>query len=334
MIKLFFSFIFLLFLLSCNVKRDSIGVDNELMILSSDRDRESAISFFQNIFNDTIFTPQPEPVYKIKFANPENFSNLKRQSNIIIVSIGNDTQNSGTKLVRNLLGKKRFLETISRDEHIIISENQFAGNQLFMIVSAPDDHSLMESVKGKENWIKSLFEEKYNRRQKSFLFKDARQIDLENRFLNQYNWTVKIPWGWEIIKEVPDSNFIWLGKEFPYQWISVHWKNNPETLDSLSIANMVFEYPSEIHRAIRFNKYKFSLLSGDDQSWYDWRSSGIWESIEEPKGGPFFLFIKIDEFNQRIFMINSLIHYPGENKSNFMRRMELISSTIRFEKKN
>ncbi len=314
------------------MKRESIGVDNELLILTSDKDMETIVSFFQSIFNDTIFTPQPEPIYKIKFAKPKNFSKLKRQSNLIIASLGNDTRNNGTKLVQNLLGKEKFLETLLSDDHIIISENQFAGNQLFMIVSAPDGQALMESLDGKENWIKSLFEKKYDHRQSSYLFRDARQNDIEKRLMSQYKWTFKIPWGWENIKEIPDSNFIWLGKEFPYQWISVHWKNQSNILDSLSVADMIFQFPFEIYGTVRFDTYKFSLLSGGDKFWYDWKASGIWEFIDESKGGPFSLFLKYDELNQRIFMINTLIHYPGENKSNYMRQMDLISSTIYFEK--
>ena len=104
----FYTIIIPLFFYSCDVKRNSIGADNELMILVSDKNRETAVLFFQQTLNDTIFTPQPEPVYKIKFAKPVNFSKLKRQSNLIIVSLGDDTRNSGTKLTRNLLGKKKF----------------------------------------------------------------------------------------------------------------------------------------------------------------------------------------------------------------------------------
>ena len=330
----YYAIIFLLLFYSCDTRRNAIGADNELMVLASDKHKGIAVSFLQKIFNDTIFTPQPEPVYKIKFAKPVNFSKLKRHSNLIIVSLGNDTRNSGTKLVRNLLGKKKFLETIFSDEHIIISENQFAENQLFMIISAPDERSLMETIEGKENWIKSLFEEKYNHQQRSYLFRDARQNDLEDSLMNNYSWNIKIPWGWEKIKENSDSNFVWLGKEYPYQWLSVYWKKQSNILDSSSVADMIFEFPLDIFRTIRFDNYRFRLLSGDDKSWYDWKASGIWESIQEPKGGPFSLFLKFDELNQRIFMINSLIHYPGENKSNYMRQMELISSTIKFKKIN
>ena len=39
-----------------------------------------------------------------------------------------------------------------------------------------------------------------------------------------YDFELQIPWGWEVIKELPDSNFIWLGRELPYQWFSIHWQ--------------------------------------------------------------------------------------------------------------
>ena len=330
----YYAIIFPLLFYSCDTKRHSIGADNELMVLASDKHKGIAVSFLQKIFNDTIFTPQPEPVYKIKFAKPENFSKLKRQSNLVILSLGNDTRNGGTKLTRHLLGKKKFLETIFNDNHITLSKNQFAKNQLFMIISAPDEQLLMESLRSQKNWIKSLFEEKYDRRQGTYLFRDARQNDFENILMDRYSWNIKIPWGWEKIKENPDSNLVWLGKEFPYQWFCVSWKEQPNILDSSSVADKVFEFPLEIFKTIQFDNYKFRLLSGDDSSWYDWKATGIWESIDEPKGGPFSLFFKFDELNQRVFIINSLIHYPGKDKSNYMRQMELISSTIKFKKIN
>ena len=328
----YYSIIILLPFYSCDIKRNSIGADNELMVLASDKHKETAVSFLEKIFSDTIFTPQPEPVYKIRFAKPENFSKLKRQSNLVILSLGNDMRTGGTKLIRNLLGKKKFLETLSSDNYIILSENQFAKNQLFMIINASDEQLMMESLDGQENWIKSLFEEKYDRRQGTYLFGDARQNDFENRLMDRYSWNIKIPWGWEKIKEDPDSNLLWMGKDFPYQWFCVSWKEQPNIFDSSSVADKVFEFPIEKFKTIQFDNYKFMLLRGDDSSWYDWKATGIWEYINEPKGGPFTLFIKFDGLNQRFFIINALIHYPGENKSNYMRQMELMSSTISFEK--
>ncbi|MBH50232.1 MAG: hypothetical protein CMG69_05740 [Candidatus Marinimicrobia bacterium] len=330
--KTFIVFIILFLLInSCGVKRASIGADNELVVIASLKDRKSTEVILQYIFDDTVFTPQPEPVYKIKFIEPKNFEDLKQQTSLIVSSFGNDLKNSGTKLVRQLLGEKKFIDTISGNNQFIISKDQFAKNQLFMIVNSPNESSILESLNGKENWIKGLFEEKYNSRQKSFLFSDARQTELEQRLLGTYFWSIKIPWGWNIIKEVPDSNFIWLGKELPYQWISVQWEYLNNTLDSSTVNNMVYTFPKINYKNIQFNSYKFSLVQGINDTWFDWEASGIWESIQEAKGGPFKLFIKIDNLNKRIFLINFLIHYPGKNKSNYIRQMELIASTINFE---
>ena len=328
----FIVFIILFLLInSCGIKRTSIGADNELIVIASLKDRKSTQAILQNIFDDTIFTPQPEPIYKIKFVDPEKFRDLKQQTNLIVSSIGDDLKNPGTKLVKQLLGEKKFIETITGNNQLIISKDQFAVNQLFMIVNSPNESSILESLRGKKNWIKDLFEEKYNSRQKSFLFSDARQTELEQRLSSTYFWSIKIPWGWNIIKEVPDSNFIWLGKELPYQWISVQWEYLDNTLDSSTVKNMIYTFPKINYKNIQFNSYKFSLDQGINDTWYHWEASGIWESIQEAKGGPFKLFIKIDDLNNRIFLINFLIHYPGKNKSNYIRQMELIASTINFD---
>ncbi len=317
---------------SCELKRVSIGADNELMVVTSVKDKKSINLFLSKIFNDTLYTPQPEPVYKIKYSEPKNFKNLKQHSNLVIYSTGSNLRNEGTKLVKNLLGKNKFLETIDGTEHIILSENQFAKDQLFLILSGKNQESLYQSLKDKKMGIKSIFEEKYNRRQKSFLFSDARKNELESELLKKYYWNFKIPWGWEIIKDISDSNFVWLGKELPFQWISVYWEDCSFDMDSSVIADMIINFPEHRHSSIQFSDYKFFLNKGINANWYDWSAKGVWESIAEPLGGPFSFFIKYDNLNNRIFLIQTLIHYPGENKSNYLRQMELISSSIHFEK--
>ena len=326
----FISIAILLICSGCNVKRNSIGADHELVILAVEKDRMFFSSFFQKIFTDTMFTPQPEPIYKIKFSNPKQFTKLKMQSNIILGSIGDDIGNEGTKLIRKILGKQKFEETIIGNNHIIISENQFANQQLFMILSAPTQELLYSALMGKESWIKSLFEKKYNQRQSTFLFDEVRQETLEDRLMNTYFWNIKIPWGWDIVKEIPDSSFLWLGKELPFRWISFQWQSNESKLDSNSLEKIIINYPIRNYGTIQFNPYKFKIKKGNEDTWFDWKASGIWESLEEPMGGPFNIFIKLDKSNDRLFLINSLIHYPGEEKSHYMKQMELISSSIQF----
>ena len=69
---------FLLFiLLSCDYKRDSIGGNDDIIVLAAKEDREKVSSLLSVVFNDTLLTPSPESFYNIKFAEPESFSALK-----------------------------------------------------------------------------------------------------------------------------------------------------------------------------------------------------------------------------------------------------------------
>ena len=321
----------MIFLNGCNLKRESIGADNEIFVFTSKENRSDILRLMETIFNDTLFTPEPEPFYNIKFSSPNVFKNLNRQSNLVVASIGNNLLNPDTKLVRSLLGAERFQETISGNEHFIFSEDQFAQNQLFMILSAVSVDDIIQNIRGKELWIKNQFDEKFNRRQKKFLFQDLRREEIEEKFLNKYDWTINIPWGWEIIQEHQDSNWVWLGKEMPYQWISILWKDDLITSDSLNAYQFELNFPQKYYGNIQYNEYKYSIQQSEFQDWQGWKITGIWESMEEAQGGPFLSYIFYDGVTNRTYHINYLIFYPGNNKSIYMRQLDLIAHSFRIK---
>ena len=61
----------------------------------------------------TPFNPSPELFYNIKFAEPESFSALKTQTNLVIASIGDYELNPATKLTKDLLGESAFKKTLN-----------------------------------------------------------------------------------------------------------------------------------------------------------------------------------------------------------------------------
>ena len=52
----------------CNRKRDALGADNEIRVICSEIDRKNIELFLRSIFNDTLYTPEPEPFYFLKFS--------------------------------------------------------------------------------------------------------------------------------------------------------------------------------------------------------------------------------------------------------------------------
>jgi len=312
----------------CDMKREAIGADDEIIILASHENHQAIRSALGQIFSDTIYTPQPEPVYRIKFAEPDGFKKLERQTNLIIGNIGTDRTDPGTRLVEQLLGPERFRETIEGDQQIIFTRDQFAKNQLFMILSAPSESKLKQAVRGKEDWIRAQFDNKFIKRQGKFLFGRARNKKLEKRFAREYGWEMKIPWGWVVIHDSSEVNFVWIGREMPYQWISVHWEPGAVVNDSLEVAKYLWEFPEKFYGNIRYNKYHYKIELTEFNRWPAWRAQGIWESIEEAQGGPFISYLFYDGQSDRTYHLNMLIHHPGKDKSLYLRQLDMIAHTF------
>ena len=317
-----------LLILSCSTKRKTIGAADEIIVVTSNEDRDSIISVLSHLFTDTLFTPQPEPIYKLKYTDPTGFNELKRQSNLIIGSIGTNKLNSGTKLVESLLGEKLFDKTINGDEQIIFSEDQFGRDQLFMIMSGKTIDKINNTLLEKSDWIKSYFDKRFIEKQKKYLFGNDRLKNLSKQFKQKYGWELQIPWGWEVLKEIPDSNFVWLGRELPYQWFSIHWERGIIIEDSTMAIEYSFRFPQEYYKNIRYNDYKYKMDQVVFNNWTAWKSFGIWESINEARGGPFINYTWYDGVSDRTYNLNMLVFIPSNNKATFLRQLDIIAHSF------
>mgnify|MGYP001487140572 CR=1 FL=1 len=93
---------------SCSGKRQALGADNEIRVICSEIDQEIIEKYLSKIFTDTIFTPEPEPYYHLKFSSPETFLSLKSQSQVIVAAIHQDKSNPGYQLMSRLLSSKQI----------------------------------------------------------------------------------------------------------------------------------------------------------------------------------------------------------------------------------
>ena len=319
-------FIFCIAIVSCDIKRDAIGANDDLVVLAAKEDRDDIRSLLSIVFNDTLLTPEPEPFYNVKFADPDSYDALKTQTNLIIASIGDYELNPATKLVRELLGKKAFESTLENNP-IILSRDQFAKNQLFMIMSGEKTGDIKEYLIRNGSTIKDEFDQNFDKKQSQYFLTSKRQEDLEEQLLSDYKWTINLPWGWEMIRNNPDSNFVWIGQEMPFRWIAVQWRNGNyfSEEEALDLANT---FPQKYFKSQQYNKEFLSIDFVDYREDAAYRLSGLWESIDEAKGGPFVGYLFYDYESDRTFYVTYLIFNPGGKKAFYMKQMELFSKTL------
>lgn len=323
------SILLFIIIFSCENKREALGADNEIRVICSRLDREIITAYLSSIFIDTLYTPEPEPYYNLKFSDPETFSQLKSQSQVIVGALKRDN-NSGHQLVKKLLPENQFKSTLNGDP-IILGEDVYAKKQLFMIINANSKEHLMDHVEEKRKQFRKIFNDQFIDRQNRFLFGDDRNMKLEDSLKSEYGWTIKIPWGWDRIKNRPDSNFVWLGREMPFQWIGIGWVKGNVLSNELLVGDYVWKWPKDNYKSIQINTHKFELDKISHGDTFAWRAQGVWEtiSLKESKGGPFRSYLFYDSLNDLTYHLNFLIHHPGDDKTIFMRQMDMIIKTFK-----
>ena len=81
---------------------------------------------------------------------------------------------------------------------------------------------LMQTVKDKKVLFNKIFRDQFISRQYKTLW-EIIGIQILRRFFKVWFILGQFPFpqGWEIIKNDKGKNFVWLGKEIPFQWTSI-----------------------------------------------------------------------------------------------------------------
>ena len=314
--------------IGCTAKKDALGAENQILIIAAKEDQPGLRDALSVVFYDTIYSPSPEPFWILNFAEPDKFSKLETQTLFGIGTLSDNSLNKGRVLIKGLLGKRRFNDMLNKHEDIILTRDQYAGKQLFMILASEDQNELKQTLLKKRDWIRKQYFELFKVRQSRYLFDHDRQKKVENKLKRNYQWSIKIPYGWDILHNEAPRQFFWMGREMPYQWFSVHWETGLIAPDNAAAKKVTMDYPETFYKSVRINPYKLKTESVDFENWTAWKTTGVWESIDEPQGGPFTHYIFYDGVTNRTYQIDYLIYYPGADKAIRMGQMDLIAHTF------
>ena len=322
-------FVLLILALSCSSKKNSLGFDDEIRVVCSQLDEPLVRGYLSSIFNDTLFTPQPEPAYKLIFNRPSDFNDLKKYAHLIIVAVNRNDSNSGFRLIKKLLPERQSYN-FKDDNPLYLDRDLYAKDQVFVVINALDEDHLNYQFNRNKELLHAHFDQQFNNRTNRFLFKHS-QEDEENKLKTDFSWNIEVPWGWEVLKRDGKKNLFWMGAEYPYRWLSVHWEKGNIIADQLIVGEKLWKSSESHFESISFNEFKFNLEKIYFNRFPGWRCTGIWSSIDslEAKGGPFQSFIFYDNKSDRTFHINTLVYNPGKNKATYIRQLEYIAKSIK-----
>ena len=324
-----FLFLLCLLIFGCAGKKDSLGTDDEIRVICSKIDEPVIKDYLASVFDDTIYTPAPEPLFKLIFSRPEHYENLKEYAQVIIAAVNRNSTNPGYRLLKKLLPEGQ-LNNSEDDNPVLLTRDLHAKDQVYAVINASNKEHLFNYLDKNKGLLRKHYDEQFKLRGSRFLFNDN-QTQIEEKINEDYGWFLKIPWGWEVLRNDDKMNFFWMGSEYPYRWMSIKWDNGNNINDGLSLGKQIWNFPINHYKSIRFNENRFKLDRIYFNDYKGWQCSGIWESMDslDAKGGPFYSYIFYDHHSDRTFHINTLVHNPGKSKAVYIRQMELIAKSFR-----
>lgn len=317
-------------LLQCDYKPPVLGQENVVVILASEEDQPLLEPLFENIFNRTLATPAPEPYFQVKWIRPIEFEDYQNYKSLIVASLANPADSSGDLLIRRILGPERVTAAMEGGNPIFVASDYLANGQMFMALSALDAIQAQNEMDRLRTWIFDQFEQQLRLRLHDFIYRMRGNKKLSRTLEEEYDWRLEVPHDYILVKELPEKRFVWLGRGFPYRWLSIHWL---EQADSITITpdwtwKQVEYVADSLFASIYIDTAFRSGELGDENGHTLYIMRGTWAHRRETAGGPFFTYVFRDLEQNRVYFLTGMVFNPGGSKNLIIRQQEVIIRTF------
>ena len=301
---------------------DPAGEYNEIIIISSKKDKPLVEPVLSGLFSNSIHTPHEELEFNLKFRNPWELNDVKEYGNIIITALDFPYDSTGDLLI------KRFLKKQDSSSPLINMANLYVNNQTFCIVHALDAIQFDELIKKNKNWILNEFRISFENRMIKHLFKNGKNQELSTKIQNIIGYTVDLQPDFKLIKSDSLLSFIWVGRGYPYRWLLFHkGRKDNYTHSRLSWEQLERDlvlYIPEIEISRYFQKNEIIIQKNKEIP----IMRGIYEHSESESGGPFFVYIFETEQPNEVILISGFVNHPGHEKLLLLKQLEIMAKTL------
>lgn len=329
--RVFFVLTFILLLSTCSLKPKSWWKEPVVAVMADSTDWNALQTTLSGAFERRIRTPQIEKKLVLKYVNSDEFNRYMEFQYLVLAATLESTGDIGQIVERVVSDPSVREQVISGETNIFTLSDQWAKDQLLVILVAKDMDSLKDVIAGSQAFLYGIFDVDFNDRLRGEMFKWSQKEDLEHRLVTTFGWNLRLQRDYFLVQEFPDDGFVWFRRMYPERWIFVRWVDGGDTtlLNPDWVVSERNRIGATYYRGDRVgNRYLFSqrtvFLGRQAQI-----TTGLWENDQPAAGGPFKNWAFYDPYSQRVYMIDVAVHAPEQDKQPFLRRMEIIASTFR-----
>jgi len=297
---------------------DSAGEPNAILVVMDTAAWNGRVGdALRSVFSNYVpGLPREEPYFKIRNINPTKFNSiLKRGSNLMFVYTLDDKTSQGRKM-----------QNFFTDESLkIIAEDSLFGQT---------EGQIIKKLKENKSRLISHFSKIENARLSKGLFK-VREKQIEKRIANEYDFTFKIPYGFELAKSLKD--FVWvrqLDQEIEKN-IFVYFRpyDSKEAFEDVMRyrEQITSTYMRDIEKPDIYMTLQDTLAEVKEVNFkgsYAKEVRGLWKLSDISGGGPFLSYVFVDELQKRIYYLEGYVYAPSKDKRVLIQEMEVILSSF------
>lgn len=294
-----------------------IGKPYEVMVVSSEDLWKSSVGdTVKAIFGqEAEMLNIPEPLYDVINVTPQQINvTLKRHRNVLILTVDDQKYKKTT---------------------IDVTPDKIAKDQVTVEITSPSIDSMTNYVWINRDELLGFFDKSERDRYMSKALK-YRNEQIGTLIKDKFGFTMNVPSMYTVRSDKP--NFLWISYELPLSSLGLTIYTFDPITDTLALITARDEAVHNIPGPSDGSFMKsdttfmptFKVAEIDGRDWFEMR--GFWNVKGDFMGGPFANYTTSDPVSGKMIGIDCYVlsNVPRNGMRNYMRQLEAIVSTVKF----
>jgi hypothetical protein len=329
MLKRFFSIILLLSVFSaCKYESESFGDFEKVFVFSDSLMFSKVQTELEQVFDHYVYTPHSEKTFYLEYQSLNALRTYQKRRNIMFLVLL-DGKDEVSKYIDQILTPQVKAAVAEGKVFYIFKENLFTQDQMGIILVARDVATMQQNLVAYGDDIFNQLDDYHFRRLERIMFLRGEQTALEEYFLNNLGWKIRVQHDYYIVKESEDGNFVWLRRFKPDRNLFVYrFKGDSSMLNE--------EYVTNVRDSLSKIYFEGDSVSAEDtyavSDMFKGKPAltmiGVWQNHQHYLGGPFKSYTFYDKNSAYIYMIDMMVTAPGKRKKPFLDQLDTMARTF------
>lgn len=305
----------------------SIGRVREIVLITDYHNLVDTIA--QRILQETLYTPQPEPEFLLRFEPLSRLETMAGFHIIFLIGTKNDEP------IQKLFGE-RLTELENNNFQLLAINEPWAKNQKVLVLVTQNESFLITGLKQYSARIRWQFQQYVLTQMQRLTYQRGFNRKLKTKVLKQYGIAFNLPFGFQMIDKYELDNFIYFVTHNPDRSIFIYYETGTKPLnkDNLlafrdSLTAQFYEGDFVIKELCRADTIQFQFSSFTYPEMIKvlaLRIKGVWQNEDLVAGGPFVSYCF--NYQNRFYYIDGMAFNPGKHKLDNLNQLDVILQTL------